>query len=136
MILSYSDISDLIDGIRDPIWVGKLPDAISNHLGLPTPHIYLSKNSLVHIFIQHQKLTRDELLLLPFVVKHGMIVKSFIEPRKLLINYQNPGSPKRYMAIMKMAGHNTESWLVSFYRAHRRQCISMQKKGKIIKTHS
>lgn len=135
MSLTLADIGALRTQLYDPVAVGEFPNLIRVTLGLPVPIVYLSNQSLEHIAKRHPDVTDFDLLLLPFVIRHGLILRENKRPNIILAAYQVPMSQRRFVAVMKITGGKTEVWLSSFYRTKPSQTKQLLKKTKILKYH-
>jgi hypothetical protein len=134
MSLTLQDIFDLRTGWRNPVNVGELPDAIRRLLGLRVPQVHFSRESFEHTQKKHPDLTDLDLLLIPFAVERGMILRERRKPNVLLGVYQEPTTHRRFVAVMKIAAAH-EVWLSSFHRAHRRQTGQWLKRCYLLRSH-
>lgn len=133
--LTLADLSDLREGRRDPIVVGTFPDSAKRMLGIRIADVYLSKDSLAHIVSKHNVVDNFELLFVPFVIRHGMLMRERKKNNILISVYQDAHSDHRYAAVMKITNKNFEVWLQTFHRAHLRQTRAWLKRCEMIKTH-
>ena len=135
MVLILEDIEDLRSRQRDPIRVGELPFDVAIQLGLLNHGVYLSRQSYHHIINAHGDIDDFKLLLLPQILKRGLIVQENAKRNVIVISYLDRNSGLRYVAALKIAQSNTEVWVSSLYRAKRRQTKSILRRGTILKNH-
>ena len=134
MNLTLQDIHALRSGWRDPVTVGELPSTIRTLLGLRVPLVHFSKDSLLHVAKKHPDVSDFDLLILPFAIERGMIMRERKKPNVLLGVYQEPASHRRFVAVMKVAAAH-EVWLTSFHRAHRRQTAQWLRRCDLLRPH-
>jgi hypothetical protein len=135
MSLTLSDIDAVRRKTHDPIPVGELPNLIRLALHLRVPQVQLSHASLMHINEKHPDVTDFDLLLLPFAIRHGLILREIRKRNILLSCYQEPMSHRRFVAVMKIAAAECEVWLDSFYRTKPRQTKRLLQKCEKLKDH-
>lgn len=135
MIFTVEDIYRLRAGWSDPITVGELPIKVAKEMGLLVPLVYLSKASLAHINYKHPDVTDYDLILVPFVVKFGLILRETRKPNVYLATYSGPHCPRRVGLAMKVAQPDREVYLESFYRLNKRQTRAWLNRCEIIKTY-
>jgi hypothetical protein len=135
MVLILEDIEDLRSRQRNPIRVGELPFEVATKLGLLNHGVYLSRQSYQHIINAHGDIDDYKLLLLPQILKQGLIVQEDAKQNVLVISYLDQSSGLRYVTALKIAQSNTEVWISSMYRAKRRQTKRILKRGTILKNH-
>jgi hypothetical protein len=135
MSLTLDDLDALRRKARDPIPVGELPSIIRTALQIRSPIVHLSLESLMHIGKRHPDISDYELLLLPFVIRHGLIMREKKKPKVILASYQDSISSRRYLAAMKVTSQQCEVWLDSFYRTKPRQTASFLRRCEILKRH-
>jgi hypothetical protein len=135
MGLTLEDILDLRSGWREPIIVGELPYFIHLALNLRVPQVHLSTDSLAHIAKKHPDITDFDLLLLTPTIGRGMIMRERKKPNVLLAVYQDPETPRRFAAVMKIVSSGCEVWLTSFHRAHARQTKQWLKRCDLFMAH-
>lgn len=135
MGLTLEDIAALRSGASDPIPVGELPHLIRLALGVRAPHVHLSRQSLEHINARHPDVTDYDLLLLPFTIQHGLILRERRKSNILLASYQQPMSQRRFVAVMKVTARQCEVWLDSFHRTKPRQTRRLLEKCEVLKRH-
>jgi hypothetical protein len=135
MSLTLSDLDDLRRKTRDPIVVGELPNIVCLVLQLKIPLVHFSHHSLDHIKRKHPDISDFDLLLLPFVIKHGLILRERRKRNVLLACYQPPMTYKRFVAVMKIATNGYEIWLDSFHRTAPAQTARLMRKAEKLKNH-
>ena len=135
MALIFEDIEDLRSRQRDPIRVGELPFDVATQLGLLNHGVYLSRQSYFHIISAHGDIDDYRLLLLPQILKNGLIVQENTKRNILVVSYLDQNSGLRFVTALKIAQSNTEVWVSSMYRAKRRQTKSILRRGTVLKTH-
>lgn len=135
MALILEDIEDLRSRQRDPIRIGELPFEVATQLGLFNHGVYLSHQSYYHIIKAHRDIDDYKLLLLPQILKNGLIVQENAKRNVLVISYFDQSSGLRYVTALKIAQSNTEVWVSSMYRAKRRQTKRILQRGTILKNH-
>lgn len=135
MSLTLDDIDALRRKKHDPIVVGELPNLIRLVLRLRVPLVHLSKHSLDHINQRHPEIADLDLLLLPFVLRHGMILRQTKKTKVLLAAYQQPMSHRRFLAVMKVVDKGSEVWLDSFYRTRPRETARLLRSSELLKSH-
>jgi hypothetical protein len=135
MSLTLEDIADLRSRQRDPIRVGELPFVVAEKVELRHHGVYLSLESYQHILNAHGDIDDYKLLLLPQIIKHGLVVQENAKRNVLVVSYLDQGSGLRYVAALKIAQSNTEVWVSSLYRSKRRQTLRILKRGTILKNH-
>lgn len=135
MSLTLSDIDDLRRNRHDPIVVAELPNIMRLALRLRVPLVHLSNQSLRHIQARHPDITDLDLLLIPFVVRHGLILQMKNKRSIILACYQQPMSHRRYLAAMKVSSKGAEVWLDSFYRTRPRETARLMRKAEVLKRH-
>jgi len=97
MPLTLWQISLLIDRKQDPICVGSFPRSVAEQLKLLIADVYLSRDSLVHIFEEHPDLTKYDLLHVPFLLQRGLIVQETATPKFVIASYKDPDSHRRFV---------------------------------------
>ena len=135
MSLTLSDVDDLRRKKHDPIVVGELPNIIRLVLRLRVPLVHFSHQSLLHIEKRHPDVTDYDLLLLPFVIGHGLIMRQKKRANVILASYQQPMSQRRFLAAMKITARGSEVWLDSFYRTRPRETARLLRSSEILKRH-
>ena len=135
MSLTLSDIDYLRRKVHDPIIVGELPNIIRLVLRLKVPVVHLSNHSLKHINKKHPDITDFDLLVLPFAIKHGLILREIRKRNVLLACYQPPMTHRRFVAVMKLASNGHEIWLDSFHRTAPSQTARLMRKAERLKNH-
>ena len=135
MGLTLADIDALRAKQRDPIAVGEFPDSIRIKLGLRVPIVYLSETGLSHIKQRHPDIDDFDLLILPFAIRHGLILRELKKPQIVLSCYQEPTSHRRFVAVMKVLDKKFEVWLTSLYRTKPKQTKQLMKKCEKSKDH-
>jgi hypothetical protein len=133
--LTLGDVNALLARERGPIWAGELAISAAEALGLATPNVYLSLDSLRHIFEEHSDVSKYELLRLPFVIRNGLLIQERAKPQIVIACYQIPNSPQRVAAVLKATNQNAEMWVQTYHRTHRRQTRAQIRRGNIIKYH-
>ena len=89
----------------------------------------------MHINKRHPDVSDFDLLIVPFAIRHGLILRERAKRNILLSCYQDPMSHKRYVAVMKVTSKQCEVWLDSFYRTAPRQTARLLKKTEKLKDH-
>ena len=135
MSLTLSDIDDLRRKKHDPIVVGELPNIIRLALRLRVRLVHLSNQSLRHVTARHPDISDIDLLLLPFVIQHGLILQQQNKRNVILACYQQPMSHRRYLAAMKITDRGSEVWLDSYYRTRPRETARLLRRTEILKRH-
>jgi hypothetical protein len=135
MSLTLSDIDAVRRKTHNPIEVGELPNLIRLALRLRVPLVQLSTESLAHINARHPDISDFDLLLLPFVIRHGMILRERKKTNIILAVYQEPMSHRRFVAAMKIADASCQVWLDSFYRIKPGQTRKLMRKTDMLKPH-
>lgn len=140
MSFTVEDIIRLRDGWRGPITVGELTAQVAAHIRVVTPHVYLSQESLAHINKFHSDVSDYDLLIAPFVIKHGLIIREvrktkYPNQEAYLATYHGPLTPIRMGLTIKIAKPDREVYMTSFHPLHERQTKSWLARGEIIKTH-
>ena len=134
-MLTLEDLLSLLAGQVDrPIEVGQLPDDVITRLGWKLPHVYLSADSLQHIYTKPD-ISHFDVLLLPLAISNGLLIHETARPEYVLSSYKRADGHQRYITVMKMAQDGCEIWIKSFHRARVRQTRSLLKRGSILKTH-
>ena len=136
MALTLEDIRDLSSRQRDPIRVGELPFEVAIKIGLSNHGVYLSRQSYQHIIDAHGDIDDYKLLLLPQMLKNGLIVQENAKQNVIIISYLDMSLGLRYVAALKIVQSNTEVWVSSMYRAKKRQTKSLILRGTILKNHN
>jgi hypothetical protein len=137
MSFTLEDIQRLRSNWCDTVTVGELPPEPARAMGLHVPLVYLSKRSLDHINQRHRHVSDFDLLLAPFVFRHGLVIREQAKPNSYLCSYVGPLVPeqRRYGAVLKVASPDREVYLDTFHRLHKRQTVAWLKRGSIIRTH-
>lgn len=133
MSLTFADLDNLRRRVHDPIQIGELPNVIRVALNLRVPIVNFSKLTLDHINKKHPDITDTDLLLLPFVVRHGLILREKAKPSVLMAAYKDPMSDRHYLAAMKYTARACEVWLDSFYRTTPRKLKRTCRKCELLK---
>ncbi len=107
----------------------------SKAMGLRVPLVYLSKESLAHINRRHPDITDYDLIVVPFVLKHGLILREVRRKNVYLASHVGTYCPKRMGITMKVAQPDREVYLETFHRVSYRQTRAWLKRCEIIKTH-
>ena len=115
--------------------MGELPSVAATAMGLLVPLAYLSRASLAHINLRHPEITDFDLTVMPFVLKHGLIVRELNKPSIYLASHEGTYCPKRMGLAMKVAQPDREVYVQTFHRVHYRQTRAWLKRCEIIKTH-
>jgi hypothetical protein len=121
MSLTLWHISLLVDRKQDPIRVGYFTESVAEKLKLRIADVYLSRDTFSHIFKEHPDLTHYDLLHIPFLLRHGLIIQETAKPNVVVATYKVPDSHRRFVGVVKILYSGAESYLVSFRRAKRGQ---------------
>jgi hypothetical protein len=135
MSLTLWHISLLVDRKQDPIRVGYFTESVAEKLKLRIADVYLSRDTFSHIFKEHPDLTHYDLLHIPFLLRHGLIIQETAKPNVVVATYKVPDSHRRFVGVVKILYSGAESYLVSFRRAKRGQTRLFLRRGIILKTH-
>jgi hypothetical protein len=135
MSLTLSDIDDLRRKKHDPIVVGELPNIIRLALRLRVPLVHFSHQSLKHVEQRHPDVRDLDLLLIPFVIRHGLILRQRRKRNVIIACYQQPMSHRRFLAAMKISDRGSEVWLDSFYRTRPRETARLLRGAEVLKHH-
>jgi hypothetical protein len=141
MSFTVEDIIRLRDGWRGPITVGELPPSVAKAIGLSVPLVYLSQESLGHINRDHSDIADHDLLIAPFVLKHGLFLREVRKKKNpqqeaYLASYVGEHSPKRMGLSFKVTQTDRVVYMTSFYRVKPRQMKAWFKRCEIIKPHA
>jgi hypothetical protein len=90
-MMTAQDLAELELGIHEQIVVCHVPLIVANLLWAATPIVYLSRESLAHIWERHPDMTRERVLLLPKAIVCGLIVERTDRPRHLSVCYEENG---------------------------------------------
>jgi hypothetical protein len=135
MIFTVEDIAKLRSGWGGPRPVGELPLHVAGSMGLLVPVVYLSKESLDHINLRHPDVTDFQLILTPFVLRYGLVLRETRRPNVYLCSYVGSHAEnRRYGLALKVAEPDREAYLTTFHRVHKRQTNAWLKRCEIIKT--
>ncbi len=74
MMFTVDDLHRLRAG-HGPIVVAELPQIVADAMGFYVPLVYLSKESLGHINRRHPEVTDFDLITVPLVLRHGLILR-------------------------------------------------------------
>jgi hypothetical protein len=130
------DILRVLLGSQSHVVIGRLPHYIASFFNANTVEVWLGKAGLLHIAERHRDIGVDDLLLLPLVIRDGMLIREVDRPRELTICFQDPkNEKKRYIAVLKFARGKRELWISTFHRAKARQTKRKLKKGRVIRNH-
>jgi hypothetical protein len=134
MSFTLEDIQALRQGAFSERQVGELPSRELRTLGWRSPLVFLSRDSLRHINEAHPDINDFDLLLLPEIIRVGLLVQEMEKPAYLAACYQSDS--KRFCAVMKVSTRSRfDIWLVSMRRMRPRQTQSILKRGRIIRPH-
>jgi hypothetical protein len=84
MSFTLEDIQRLRSNWCDTVTVGELPPEPARAMGLHVPLVYLSKRSLDHINQRQRHVSDFDLLLAPFVFRHGLVIREQAKPNSYL----------------------------------------------------
>ena len=134
MSFTLEDLRGLREGIFSERQVGELPYRDLAALGWRSPLVFLSRSSLAHINQSHPDISDFDLLLLPTLIKSGLLVQENAKPAYISACYQADG--KRFCAVMKVSVRTRfDIWLVSMRRMRPRQTRAILKRGRVIRMH-
>ena len=136
MTITIEDISMLRGGLRKIVAVGDVRIEVAKRMGVYSTTVYLTKESLQHINIEHPDISDTLLLLACLAVRDGWIMQEIGRPNIFVCSYLEPMSRRRFTAVLKVARPDREILLVSFRRGRFGQTRSFQKRCRTIKTHS
>jgi len=134
MSLTLDDINAVLEGKRNPIWIGRLPQQVALGLGLRVPNVYMDK-AYAEKILSKDEIDKFKILMLPFAISNGLLMQERDKPNILLANFNDPDSYRRYTAALKIANNNHEIWLSTFHRAHKKQTRAQKKRSRILKNH-
>jgi hypothetical protein len=135
MSLQLGDLHDLQNGKRNHVLVGLLPEGVPTKLGIRIHEVFLSASSLEHIQKKHPDITLFDLLLTPFAIQKGLLIRLANKPSHVVICFEDEESQKRYCGTIKILKNGAEIYLLTFYSTHNRFTASLIKRGTIVKTH-
>lgn len=134
MSFTLEDLHGLRAGRFSERQVGELPNQDLSILGWRSPLVFLSRESLQHINDSHPDITDFDLLLLPDMIRSGLLIQEVAKPAYISACYQF--DTKRFCAVMKVATRSRfDIWLVSMRRMKPRQTRAILKRGRIIRPH-
>lgn len=136
MSLELSQLHKLVTGVNDPIEVGMLPDRIAAAIGWKLPHVYLSRESCLHILQKHSDISLFDMLHIPFALQRGLIVQQAHRDQSVATCYNDPETGKGYVGILKPAERSYEIWLCTYHRLKSKQERQLRKHGLILKEYS
>lgn len=131
----FDEFIDLALGIRDTITVCNLDSRVTNILVAQTPRVSLSRESLLHIRKRRPDMPIGHILYLPDTIRGGMIIRDNQKKNHIVIAYQSPDSPRRYVAVLKVAGRGHAIYVQTFYFAKKRQTKSLLARGTLLRAH-
>lgn len=133
MIFTLEDLAALRGGERDPIPVGELPFVVAELLKLRVPIVHLSGQSLRHINNRHADISDFDMLLLPLVVRQGLILRERKKRNVILAVYRDETTTRTYVAAMKYTQRACEVWLDSFYRLKPKEIGRVRRKTEVLR---
>ena len=135
MSLQLRDLRDLQNKRRDHVLVGLLPEGVPAKLGIGIHEVFLSASSLEHIQKKHPDTTLLDLLLTPFAIERGLLIRLAKKPSYVVICFEHENSQKRFCGTIKILKNGAEMYLLTFYRTHNRFTASLIRRGTIVKKH-
>ena len=128
------DLNNLRNGYKTSHQVAEFPQTVLDRLSWKSSIIYLSKESLHHINSDHPDIDDFVLLLLPKMIRNGLIVQEAKKPNIVVVIYQIDET-KRISVILKRARNGFDIWVSSIHRMKKRQTASILKRGFVIQNH-
>jgi hypothetical protein len=101
MAFTLWELSLLKDNKQKTVLVGYVPDVVATQMSLSMKEVYLSKQSMDHIFQEHPDINGFDLLHIPNALDHGMIVQEKAKPHCLIISYMDPDTHRRFVFAVK-----------------------------------
>jgi hypothetical protein len=132
-MLEHSQLSILLSGKNDPLWICNIPERARIALGCSTGAVYLSKYSAKHILGDHNDIDDFEILLLPLIIQRGRL---FIEntSARFVNSIYKTEDDKIYFVSMKTAAKCHELWVSSMYKLTPKKMLNKIKRGTEILT--
>ena len=121
-MLEHLQLSVLLSGRNDPIWVCNVPNRVRVELSCSSGAVYLSKKSAEHILSKHNDIDTLEILLLPIAIDKGTFYRE-IDSDKFLSCVYREESGKIYFVSMKVVAKGHELWVSSMYRLTDRKLV-------------
>lgn len=134
-MITLNDLTNLALGVTDRLEVGRLDPLTANLIGATTPIVFLSRESLQHIRHRHPVLTAEEYLLLPAVIRNGLIIKETRRPTHIVISFQGAEEIRRYITVIKVTRGGHELYVKTLHRARERQTKALLTRGRILRNH-
>ncbi len=135
MAFTLWELSLLKDNKQKTVLVGYVPDVVATQMSLSMKEVYLSKQSMDHIFQEHPDINGFDLLHIPNALDHGMIVQEKAKPHCLIISYMDPDTHRRFVFAVKTVKGGDENYVTSFRRGRKGQMKSFLKRGILLKKH-
>lgn len=104
-------------------------------LGWRLPYVYLSTESLRHIFIEHPDITQFDVLHMPLALKVGLLVHQRQRPLCVVASYQPKDDRRRFLMPMKLAHNRCEIWVTSYHSAAKNQTGALLRSGQKLRDH-
>ncbi len=137
--MNLADLRDLLYGERImPLVVGIIfENHISAAIGVRTHEVLLSKDTVLKQHERHPDLEAEHYTILPFIIRHGLVIHEKKGRRSLAICYEPaplyPGG--RFMVALKSPVHGREIFVTSLHRTKPRQTQALLKRGNILRNH-
>jgi hypothetical protein len=137
--MNLSDLRDLLYGRRiTPLVVGVIfEERISAAIGARTHEVLLSKDTVLKQHKRHPDLGPEHYAMLPFIIRHGLVIHEKENPRHAAICYEpvplTPGG--RFMVALKSPADGKSIYVTSLHRTRPRQTNSLLKRGNILRNH-
>jgi hypothetical protein len=114
--------------------VCNIDDALSETLGLKSSLVSLSKDSLEHIRQKHPDITEWDILMLPEILKKGMVVREKSKPQFVVFSLFCSEIPrKRLNATVKFLPEKYENYVSTLHRAKYRELKRLLKRGDLLR---
>ena len=129
--IDEGQLHSLLTRQRPEIEVGTLPHEVRKYFSCSRDTVFLSKESLRHIFERHgDHVQLSEILLTPKILREGLWLADH-RPEHCIVSCQV--NEHRYKLVVKVTKDRRRCYVVTFHRTAKRQTKALLKKSRILR---
>ena len=117
-MLMEDALEKLAEGQFPHIYLGSIGPQVARALGAKgTDEVLLLQYSYSHIRFEHKELRKEQMMILPDLLKNGIVIQHKKHKNKAAIFYQDPTGSDRYFAAIKATCSGNAIYCDTFRRA-------------------
>ena len=135
-MLMEDALEKLAEGQFPHIYLGSIGPQVARALGAKgTDEVLLLQYSYSHIRFEHKELRKEQMMILPDLLKNGIVIQHKKHKNKAAIFYQDPTGSDRYFAAIKATCSGNAIYCDTFRRARVRNTKSKLRNGILLRRH-